>query len=108
MVLIGATAFFTVSGAMILRAGIRRQAAERLSEHVEHLIHLGYDALADDVTTTSLGQREATISTEVEDVASGPGGRGYKRVTATVSWTVGERQQQVRVVTFVSSEAGGN
>ncbi len=108
MVLIGAASFFAVSGAMIVRAGIRRQATERLTKHVEHLIHLGYDALADDVTITSLGERQATITTEVENVASGPGGTGYSQVTATISWTIGDRQQHVRVVTFVSSEVGGH
>ena len=108
MVLVGAASFFAVSRAMIVRGGIRRQATERLTEHVENIIHLGYDALADGVTATSLGQRAATITTEVENVASSPGGAGYRQVTATISWTIGSRPQQVRVVTFISSEIGGH
>ena len=108
LILVGAASFFAVSRAMIVRAGLRRQAVERLTEHVEGLVHAGYDALQDAETTTTLGRRTASIATEVEGVASGSGGAGYKQVTSTISWTVGQRQDSIRVVTFIGSELGGH
>jgi len=106
LILVGAAPFFYTGRAMLYRASLKRQAVERATDHIEALLVVNFDQIQDDEQQIQLGDVPATVNTEVESVHIDGDGNGYKQVTVSITWTVGTKNDQVSLLTYISSANG--
>jgi len=106
LIAVGAAPFFYFGRTFLYRASLRRQAVELATDRIESLMNDSYELVQDDERTVHLGNLEGQMITEVEPGAVGPSGRGYKRVSVTVRWVLGQRQDSVTLVTYVGNVWG--
>ncbi len=108
IVLVAIAPMFYHSRGFIYQAGLKRQAMVVATRELERELSKPFDRLSDRKKQVDLEQVTATVRVDVVDTQVDPDGDGYRRVTVTVDWSHGGREQDVSLTTLVASAGGAS
>ena len=109
LILIGAAPFFYCGRALVHRARATRAAVELAADRIEELMDVGFDEIVSGSEEgVELHGFTYDVTTAVQTVQSDPGtGYAYKQVVVLIEWTVGAKEDDLTVVTYISNVSGG-